>query len=294
MEKWPNFFIVGAPKAGTTSLYEYLKDIPGIFMSSVKEPHYFDFTSVPDDWEPLQPIRQKDEYLNIFKKVKEEKIVGEASPSYLSDPESAKLIHEASPEARILITLRDPVERSFSNYLMFVRGGHWNKSFHYYLENELKNGVNHSKRNINLRRGFYFEDIKKFQNLFGENQIKIIIFEEWIKRAQSTVQEILKFLNINHKIEEFKKEKHNPYFGDRNPLTRKIRTNKIVEKILSRTMSADARISLRDKYFVKKDIKPKINLQDRDKLVKIYQEDVNQLQHYFKRKLPWKNFDLED
>jgi len=41
MEKWPNFFIVGAPKAGTTSLYEYLRKIPGVYMSAIKEPHFF-------------------------------------------------------------------------------------------------------------------------------------------------------------------------------------------------------------------------------------------------------------
>ena len=58
MKKWPNFFIVGAQKAGTTSLYEYLRVIPGIYFPLKKEPHYFDTKTVPDD-APIEPIRDK-------------------------------------------------------------------------------------------------------------------------------------------------------------------------------------------------------------------------------------------
>ena len=86
-ECWPNFFIVGAPKAGTTSLYWYLRNITGIYMSSIKEPNYFSIKVRPKDYF-LRPIRDKRKYLNLFKDVIDEKIIGEASPSYLRDPEA--------------------------------------------------------------------------------------------------------------------------------------------------------------------------------------------------------------
>ena len=108
LERWPNFFIVGAPKAGTSSLYAYLNEIPGIFMSPKKEPNYFSENTIPND-HPIKPIRDKKKYLELFKGVKGEKIIGEASTSYLADPEAPKLIHEACPDAKILISLRDPV-----------------------------------------------------------------------------------------------------------------------------------------------------------------------------------------
>ena len=119
---WPNFFIVGAAKAGTTSLYQYLKQIPGIYMSPVKEPHYFSRRVIPDDHH-YRPIRDKEKYLSLFKKVNNEKVVGEASPTYLRDPEAPRLIHQVSPNARILISLRDPIERPFPITMPFCPMG---------------------------------------------------------------------------------------------------------------------------------------------------------------------------
>ena len=105
MKNWPNFFIIGAPKAGTSSLYNHLKEIPGIYMSPVKEPNYFSRSNVPDN-SIYRPIRDKEEYLNLFEKVKDEKIVGDASTKYLTDVHAYELIHQVSPQARILISLR--------------------------------------------------------------------------------------------------------------------------------------------------------------------------------------------
>jgi len=290
MERWPNFFIVGATKAGTTSLYEYLKDIPGIYMSPVKEPHYFDASSVPLNWIDLKPIRNKNEYLNLFTSVEDQKIIGEATPAYLADPDAAQLIHEVSPKAKILMSLRDPVERAYSNYLMYVRDGHWSHSFHDQLQNELENGINPIGRNIRLRLGMYFEDVKKYYDIFGKNQIKIIIFEDWIKDTKNSIQNILNYLGIEFQISEFEEERHNPYVVDRNPITRKIRTSKFLEKIVKRTISDETKQTLRNRYFVKKGDKPKIDKNDMEFLINYYESDVKKLELLIGRKLPWKNF----
>jgi len=115
--KWPNFFIVGARKAGTTSLYNHLKEIPGIYMSPIKEPKYFSQSRIPPSSNPI-PIRDKEKYLSLFDKVKDEKIVGEASATYLIDSDiTAEQIHQVSPQAHILISLRDPADLIFSDYL---------------------------------------------------------------------------------------------------------------------------------------------------------------------------------
>jgi len=72
MERWPNFFIVGAPKAGTTSLHHLMKPIPEIYMSPVKEPNYFSSSTISND-HPIAPIRNKKKHLDLFKKIKQEK-----------------------------------------------------------------------------------------------------------------------------------------------------------------------------------------------------------------------------
>src|SRR3989304_10189805 len=119
MERWPNLFIVGAPKSGTTSLHAYLDKIDDIFMSPIKEPNYFSAQTVSIK-HPVNPIRDKKKYLKLFQKGIHNKYIGEASPSYLADSEASKLIHQVSPNAKIIISLRDPIDRVFSHYLMYI------------------------------------------------------------------------------------------------------------------------------------------------------------------------------
>src|SRR5690348_14769120 len=110
-EKWPNFFIVGAQRAGTTSLYRYLNTAPGVYMSPVKEPNYFAATlKTLVDAKAVRAthtrfIRDKDAYLELFKAAKDEIAVGEASPNYLWDPLAPELIREVAPCARIIMSL---------------------------------------------------------------------------------------------------------------------------------------------------------------------------------------------
>jgi hypothetical protein len=124
---WPNFFVVGGQRAGTTSLYEYLRRIPEVYMSAVKEPYYFapNFPSNPY----IRRIAARDEYLSLFRNTRGERLIGEASPLYLWDVESPVLIHKVVPDARIIMILRDPIERAFSSYLLSVQWGYETRPF---------------------------------------------------------------------------------------------------------------------------------------------------------------------
>ena len=289
MEKWPNFFIVGAPKAGTTSLYEYLKKIPGVYMSPVKEPNYFSVNTIPENF-PKRPIRDKKKYLNLFEKVKDEKIVGEASPPYLSDPDVPKLIHEIIPSARILISLRDPVERLFSHYLMLARSGYMKSSFLEELKKELRRRTANSIPHLRFEMGLYSENVKKYLDTFGSKQVKILIFEEWVSDPKATIEEILRFLGLNQIITDFESEAHNPYVAVRGPLAQQILVSKTVSKITKNIIPRSARAFIRDTFFLKKRPKPKMDQESKEILVKFYHDDVQKLQTILGRKLPWPNF----
>ena len=119
MERWPNFIIVGAPKAGTTALYHYLNQHPKVYLSKIKEPGYFR-SFIPENIIPL-PITSKEKYLELFSDVKKEVAVGEASTVYLNDPGTVKIIHDAIPDCKIIIMLRDPIERTYSSYFQLRR-----------------------------------------------------------------------------------------------------------------------------------------------------------------------------
>ena len=161
MEKWPNFFIVGVPKGGTTSLHEYLNDVPGIFMSKIKEPYFFSPIMIPDKL-PFRPVRDKKKYIALFKNAKDEKIIGESSTLYFFDPEAPNLIHKKIPHARILISLRDPIERLFSHYLLTKKEGFAEKTFHEQIQKELRHEVDYTKPHMRLEAGMYSKCVNKY------------------------------------------------------------------------------------------------------------------------------------
>jgi len=290
METWPNFFIVGAPKAGTSSLYEYLRKIPGIYMSPVKEPKYFskmaDYYNDPHSTK----IQDKKKYLDLFSKVKDEKIIGEASPSYLRDPDAPKLIHEISQEARILISLRDPVERIFSSYLMAKRRGKTKTLFHEGVQDALNTKMDSSQKGFIINAGLYTENVKSYLETFGEKQVKIIIFEEWILEPKKTIEEILMFLGVNYNLDDFKEEVYNPFGVSRGTVATSVLANPQINKMANKIISSGTKKFLKEKLLTKKIPKPKMDEKDRDILINFYREDVMKLQSLLGRALPWSNF----
>ncbi len=291
VENWPNFFIVGTPKAGTSSLYAYLNDIPEIYMSPIKEPNYFSRGTSFEKYRKKRIIRDENEYLHLFSKVKDEKIVGEASPNYLADPEAPHLIHKVVPHARILISLRDPVERLISAYFMFQRLGVVKTSFHELLVK--KSGSDEEIAMMNrrlLQIGLYSENVKKYFDIFGREQVKVIIFEEFIKDAKGTIEEILRFLGISQKLDNFKDEVHNPFGVARGSIAQFIFRDYRIRTIAEKFLSPGQRMALREKLLIKKQPKPKINPEDKKLLGEFYYDDVQKLQKILERKLPWPNF----
>jgi len=286
-EKWPNFFIVGAAKAGTTSLYAYLNDIPGIYMSPVKEPHYFSKVDLVNN-NPI-PIRDKNQYLKLFENVKNEQVIGEASTTYLMEPESPLRIHQVAPQAQILISLRDPVDRYYSLYFHYVRNKRLKLSFHEQLQMRIENKTEHLVPYQALRLFRYSEKVKNYLDIFGPKQVKIIIFEEFIGDPKKTIQDVLKFLDVNHSMDDFRAETKNPFRLPRGPVSSYLYHSKTVKKI-AKLLSSSERSFLKEKVLLGKRTKPKIEKQDSELLIKIYKDDVKELQKILGRELPWPNF----
>jgi hypothetical protein len=124
----PNFIVIGAAKAGTTALYWYLAEHPAVFMSPVKETNFFAY-GLDDAGQLLYgipelhqfPVTTLSEYEKLFANAGDAAAVGEASPIYLECPQAAGRIRTRIPDARLICGLRDPVERAYSDYLMYLR-----------------------------------------------------------------------------------------------------------------------------------------------------------------------------
>lgn len=180
----PNFLIVGAPKAGTTSLYDYLRPHPEIFMPALKEPRFFCYRG--QDNLHRYPVRSLAEYEALFDPVTDEKAVGEATPFYFEVEGTAARIHAVVPEARIVVALREPVERAYSTYLMQDRdtGRHRGVSFLEALE-----------RDPSIRKPYY-EGLRPFVELFGRERVKVLLFEAIANDTLATVQDLFGWLGV--------------------------------------------------------------------------------------------------
>jgi len=285
---WPNFFIVGAPRSGTSSLYEYLRNTSGIYMSPVKEPHFFDRKVISDDF-IIKPIRDEKKYLKLFEKVTNEKIIGEASPGYLRDPEAPRLIHEKSPNAKIVIILRDPVERAFSHYLMTLSLGYENDSFTEIIKKNIDELVFDNYR-ASLAGSMYYEQVKRYFDMFGRASVKILIFEEFAKDTKKHVQDVLHFLNVDSKPPNSVKKTFNAFATPRNKLAQYIVTHGSVRSLAFKILSPSIRLKLKENFILKTSKKPEMSQNDRDILIKFFFDDVKKLQSLLNMTFPWKNF----
>lgn len=289
MDIWPNFFIVGAPKAGTTSLHAYLQAIPGIYMSRIKEPNYFSRIVVPDD-HPVRPIRDTQKYLQLFAGATTEKIVGEASPSYLVDPEAARLIHQVAPDARILASLRDPVERAYSHYLMMRNNGTARLPFLGEIRRGLENGDNRSLVLLRPDVGLYHTQVMRYFGTFGKDQVQVILFEELTSDVKATLRQVLQSLGLDQSVEQVGTSAYRLFGEARGPLVRYLFGNRTVARLAETLVSPRLRKLVREKLLVKDVAKPVMDPDARKFLTDYYREDVLKLTQLLGRPLPWRNF----
>ena len=203
----PNFLIIGAPKAGTSSLYYYLKQHPQIYMSPSKEPHFFalenkkiDFRGSGDLERLHHAITNVEDYHRLFESVTTEIAIGEASTSYLSSELAPYRIRHYIPDVKLIAILRNPVDAAYASYLHLLRDGDENiKDFGRALQVEKERikqnweGIWHYKQ-----RGFYYEQLKRYFNLFEREQIKIYLYEDLQNNSQYLLQNIFYFLEVEH------------------------------------------------------------------------------------------------
>ena len=198
---WPNFFLAGAPKAGTTSLFEFLRQHPQIFLSPIKEPTFFARADLrpwdmPEraraflekDRRKLQRyladprgethwhlVLEEEDYLRLFSRVRGERAIGEASVSYFWRPSAAAAIAARVPHAKLVFVLRHPVDRLFSHYLASLRstpGTSFRDCFR-----SAKNPT--SPLFSWLEGGLYATNLQRFFSAFPREQIRVYLYDDY-------------------------------------------------------------------------------------------------------------------
>ncbi|MEW8012319.1 MAG: sulfotransferase [Candidatus Thiodiazotropha sp.] len=197
----PNFFIVGAPKCGTTALADYLGDHPQVFMSTPKEPHYF-----ADNFPGYRVVSDLDGYLSLFSGADlDTPVVGEASVYYLYSKTAVANIKAFDPDARLVVMLRNPVDmvHSLHTQLLFTLNENepdfmtaWR------LQGDRLSGKfipKYCKDTAMLQYhavANYSEQLKRLYKHFPKEQVKIILFDDFKDDVRHTYEDVLDFLNL--------------------------------------------------------------------------------------------------
>ncbi len=283
----PNFFIVGTPKAGTTSLYHYLEEHPDVYMSPVKETNYFSYNEIKSQglFYNEEHICSLNQYQEQFKGVKDEKAVGEASVSYLYYPLVPSKIKEFNPEAKIIIVLRNPIERGFSHYLMDKRLGFVHLSY----ENIVWENNKHPQSELYYQQyvalGQYYEQVKRYLEAFSEKQVKILFYEDIIKDIQSVIKELYTFLNVDYTFSPNTDQQHNVYSSPKNFFIQKLYAQKKIRAIAKRFFGENIQHQLKDNFFRKE--KPVLNEKLRLALIEIYKTNIYKTSALLKKDLTY-------
>ena len=197
----PNLLIVGAAKCGTTSLHNYLKQHPDIFMSKQKEPHFLINSDIGED-RIHKAITVLEDYEDMFKTDSIYKYKGESSVMYLAFPEfSIKNIKKyLDPDVKIIIMLRNPVERAFAGYLHNLR---YNPSENLSFEEafEKSEARYYKERDITpdtryLHVGNYYSQVESFISMFNDN-VLVIMYEDYVNDIDLCLANVFDFLDID-------------------------------------------------------------------------------------------------
>jgi hypothetical protein len=298
----PNFFIIGAQKAGTTSLYYYLKQHPQVYMSPRKEPHFFEgmHAAFYRPGRTIPPVTNLEDYQALFEGVSNEKAIGEASASYLYSPRAPALIKRSIPHAKLISVLRNPADRAYSNFVHCLQVGreplgsfvealqaeerrireNWGPLWHY------------------KQKGFYYAQVKRYFDTFGQDQVKIYLYDDLRGSPFSMLRDIFRFLDVDETFAPDLSIEHNTAGVPKNKsiyaMAKRLASRNPALKValLERFLPAGPRRYVKSKIFVKP---PPLPAEVRRQLIDSYREDILQLQELIGQDLsPWLKGDREN
>jgi len=297
----PNFFIVGAPKAGTTSLYSYLDQHPEVYMSAIKEPHFFADEIREENLEPQTrremarqhgdlrkflsgPMHGKrfggivtewEDYCRLFSNARNELALGEASVCYLWSPTAPERIAKRIPDAKILVMLRDPAERAYSQYLHGLSNGAIRWSFREHIRRNLRHSATQfSVHYPFLEFGLYSEQLRRYQKQFRQN-VWVGLHQDFEDRPLEIYHDICRFLGIGEEFSPNMERRHLesqvPHLSSAGWLKRSGFWQAAAPRVPS-----SARALMR-RMLIRRPGTNRMDAADRNYLVDFYREDIGKL-----------------
>jgi hypothetical protein len=292
-EMLPNFLIIGAPKAGTTSLHDYLRQHPQIFMCPRKDADFFAFEGESIACRPPMVLKSPEivdieTYRGLFEAADGQRAVGEASVGYLYSRKAAERIRHHLADVRIVAVLRDPVDRAFSHFLHQVRDGHESCP-------DFETAVAAEPQRINsgwaydwhyVQLGFYHRQLEAYYERFPTENIYVGLFDDFKADPGGFYRDLCRFLNVDDRCRPDMSLRHNVTGVPQNRrlydfLTRPHPLKDRFKRFVPEKTRRRLKINLRNRSMKK----PPLRRSTADALRRRYRQDLLKLQRLIERDL---------
>lgn len=295
-----DFLCIGAPKAGTTSLFHYLRAQQGVFMPAIKEAPYF----CDDHWFAEGWTAFWNEY---FQEAADHDLVGKVTPQYMGDLRVAGRIAAEMPDVKILCILRNPIDRAFSDYRMRRRVGKEDRSFDEVVDSQsreeelrraraYRNGRDRPT-DAYLARSEYGRLLEEFRTRFGIRRI-LVVFSEHLKSDPDTeVQRALHHIGSQAPLETSALHKTFHVGGDElrfKGLPERLRAIpplRMVWHLIPSTIRKDVFVRFKYDWNIKKK-RTSMSKETRSRLVEFFADDVSFLETTWSLEVPWREFSV--
>ncbi|MAG92427.1 MAG: sulfotransferase [Planctomycetaceae bacterium] len=287
----PSFLVIGAAKAGTTAVNQFFAEHPEVYICPVQEPRFFSFEG--QKFSPDHPLHAKtvttiEEYRALFDGVTDEKAVGEVSPSYLHNTRAPGNIQAHLPDVRLIAVLRNPVDRAYSHFLHYVKGGTETTTDFASALNDVE-GLSlddWKPRRDYVRFGFYHEQLSRYFARFDPKQIKVYLFEDLRREPEETLKDVYRFVGVDDTFLPDYSKQHNVSGIPRSRALRSFldRPN-AAKSFLRRCIPGPVRRRTADIVRLRNLRKPELSKTVRAELVEVFRDDVLQLQELIGRDL---------
>lgn len=298
-----DFIVIGAQKAGTTSLFRYLQLHPMIYMLPEKEAPFFnrdDYYQKGLEW-----------YIKeFFTDAPEHKLWGKVTPGYMTDHRVPQRIYQEIPDVKLIVLLRNPIDRAFSHYKMAVRRSWENQSFKETIKRKLQASVLEYERSFPnkidqkgyLVLGEYYRIIIKYLQVFPQEQVLFLFTENLAKEPHVTLKKIMNFLNVDDQFQP--PNLHIKYHVGGTKTKIPIDTVDLQKNWLIRQIRKILPYKYRTVYWrrflfwfktsniVADSTDVQMSIETRKLLAKFYQDDVRNLNSIIEAVIPWKEFHL--
>ena len=292
----PNFIIIGAAKSGTSSIFKYLEQHPDICMSKTKETNHFAYMDgIPEyvyygdsPGSLMTSITNFDVYKAQFNHHPKAKAFGEASPLYLYHTQAPGNINRAIPDVKIIVVLRNPVDRAFSHFLHLRRDGREPVSDFYQaleLETErMKKGWFWDYFYKDM--GLYTGQLKRYYELFDNKNIRVYLFEEFFRDNQRFMADLFRYLGLDLDSKVQTGTKHNISGLPKNRfLHSMLNQSNVIKSLLKKVIPTSPRQRLKQKLNRINLKKPKMEPETRRMLIKYFKKDILNLQALIQKDL---------